>query len=57
MLYGIDVSEHNGKINWSEIKRAGSANNNFKGYMWQYTDKKGINGKLFNGDVIYECER
>lgn len=26
----------------------------FKGYMWQYTDKLNINGKVFDGDVLYQ---
>ena len=25
----------------------------FKGYMWQYTDRLNINGKNFDGDVLY----
>lgn len=27
---------------------------NFKGYMWQYTDNLNINGKLFDGNILYE---
>jgi GH25 family lysozyme M1 (1,4-beta-N-acetylmuramidase) len=27
---------------------------NFKGYIWQYTDSKEINGKIFDGNVMYE---
>lgn len=26
---------------------------NLKGYMWQYTDKKDIGGKIFDGNILY----
>lgn len=30
-----------------------NSTDDFKGYMWQYTDRLNINGKTFDGDVIY----
>lgn len=46
-------------INWRALNCAvwsaqWSASDEFKGFMWQYTDRKEINGKLFDGNVLYE---
>ena len=30
-----------------------NSTDDFKGYMWQYTDRLNINGKTFDGDVLY----
>ena len=45
-------------IDWKSLECAvwsaqWNSTDDFKGYMWQYTDRLNINGKTFDGDVIY----